>query len=201
MQDQPVVGAVPVFFWRDAFEAGFDLVGRLAGREAGAIGDAENMRVNGDGRLAERFVEDDIRGLAANAWKSDQGRASVGNLTTELVDQHFRQGDDILRLVAPQTDRLDVVGDARLAEREHFLWRVSDLEQLLGCLVDADICGLRRQGNGDDQCERVDEVELGMRIGPISCEMGEKRLGARLVHGRAGALGLSRGGLGHEGAV
>ena len=39
----------------------------LAGREAGAVADAEDVRVDRDGRLAEGDVEHDIRGLPADA--------------------------------------------------------------------------------------------------------------------------------------
>ena len=44
--------------------------GVLAGREAGAVGDPEDMGVDRDGRLAERDVEHDIRGLAPDARQS-----------------------------------------------------------------------------------------------------------------------------------
>ena len=53
----------------DLFELRLDLVDRLAGREAGAIGDAEDVRVDGEGLLAERGVEDDVCRLAADTGK------------------------------------------------------------------------------------------------------------------------------------
>ena len=51
----------------DFLELGFDLVDVLAGCEAGAVADAEDVSVDGEGFLAERGIENDVRGLAADA--------------------------------------------------------------------------------------------------------------------------------------
>ena len=56
----------------DSVELGFDLLRRLAGREAGAVADPEDVGVDGEGFFAERGVEDDVRGLAADAGKFTQ---------------------------------------------------------------------------------------------------------------------------------
>ena len=51
----------------DLLELGLDLVDRLAGREAGAVADAEDVGVDREGLLAEGGVEHDVGGLAADA--------------------------------------------------------------------------------------------------------------------------------------
>ena len=51
----------------DLVELGLDGVDRLARREPGPVADAEDVGVDGERFLAERRVEDDIGGLAANA--------------------------------------------------------------------------------------------------------------------------------------
>ena len=51
----------------DLLELGLDLVDRLARREAGAVADAEDVRVDGERLLAEGGVEDDVGGLSADA--------------------------------------------------------------------------------------------------------------------------------------
>jgi hypothetical protein len=53
----------------DLFQFCFNLERRLAGSHTGAIADAENVRVDRDGRLTESNVEHDIGGLAPNAWQ------------------------------------------------------------------------------------------------------------------------------------
>ena len=69
MQNQPVVGVAAEGLRNDLFELGFDLIDVLAGGEAGAVAHSENVGVDGEGFLAERGVEDDVRGLAADAGK------------------------------------------------------------------------------------------------------------------------------------
>ena len=64
VQDQPVVRVAAERLRHDFLELGLDLVDRLARRQAGAVADAEDMRVDREGLLAERCVEHDIGGLA-----------------------------------------------------------------------------------------------------------------------------------------
>ena len=49
------------------FQLQLDLERGLARRHSGAVADAKHMGVDGEGLLAERDVEDDIGGLAADA--------------------------------------------------------------------------------------------------------------------------------------
>ena len=51
-----------------------------------------------------------------------------------------------------------------LAEVEHLLRRVGDLEQCARRLVDPGIGGLRRQHHGDQQREGIDVLELAFRL-------------------------------------
>ncbi len=67
VQDQPVVRVAAERLRHDLLELGFDLIGVLARREAGAVADAEDVRVDRERLLAERGVEHDIGGLAADA--------------------------------------------------------------------------------------------------------------------------------------
>jgi hypothetical protein len=51
----------------DLLKSAFDLKRRLAGCQGNAVGDTENMGVNGDQWRAESSVHDDVGGLAANS--------------------------------------------------------------------------------------------------------------------------------------
>ena len=51
----------------DLLELGFDLVDSLARRETGAVADAKDVRVDRERLLAERGVEHDVGGLAADS--------------------------------------------------------------------------------------------------------------------------------------
>ncbi len=84
------MGVALVVLGKDLFEPVFHLARRLAGRDPGAVADAEDMRVDGDGRFAERDVKDDIGGLTPDAGKFFQGIAGLWNLTAVFVDKGFR---------------------------------------------------------------------------------------------------------------
>ena len=150
-----------------------DLFRRLAGRQAEPVADPEDMRVDRHGRLAEGHVEHDIGGLAADARQLGQLVAVARNLAAMVADQRLRQRDDVLRLVAPQADGADVFAELLLAQRQHLLRRVGDLEQRARRLVDADVGRLRRQHHGDQQREGVDVLELALRLRPLDGEAAE----------------------------
>ena len=64
----------------------------------------------------------------------------------ERATQHL---DDVVRLVAVETDRLDVFLQAILAEVKKRLGRIRDRVKLGGRLVHADVGSLRRQDDGN----------------------------------------------------
>ena len=67
VQDQPVMRVAAEGLGHDLLELRLDLVDGLARREAGAVADAEDVGVDRERLLAERGVEHDIGGLAADA--------------------------------------------------------------------------------------------------------------------------------------
>ena len=70
-----------------AIEGELDIERRLAGGEPGAVRHAEDVGVDGDGRLAEGDVEHDIRGFAADAGQRLERLAGVRHLAAELGDE------------------------------------------------------------------------------------------------------------------
>src|SRR4029079_136999 len=80
VQDQPMMGMALALRRHHGVEHLLDLGRGLAGSEAGAVADPEQMGVDGDGRLAEGGVEDDIGGLAADAGQRLEGGAIARNL-------------------------------------------------------------------------------------------------------------------------
>ena len=104
VQDQPVVRVAAEGLRHDLLELRFDLVDRLARREAGAVADAEDVRVDREGLLAERGVEHDVGGLAADAGQRLQLLAGARDLAAMPVDQRLAERDDVLRLGVEQAD-------------------------------------------------------------------------------------------------
>ncbi len=120
----------------------FDGFRCFARSHAGAIGDAENMRVDGHGRLFKNNIEYDIGGFAAYAGKLHEFISAVGHLPVIFIDQNFSHGDDVFGFVVIQADGFDVLFKAVDSESQHFLRRVGDFEQFMRGFVDAGIGSL-----------------------------------------------------------
>ncbi len=163
----------------DAHESILDLARIFAGRDVQAIGDAEDMGVDGERRLPESGVQHHVRGLAANAGEGLQRLAVAGRFAAVLLDDRARKRDDVLRLGAIEPDGFDQVGNLLHAERRHLLGRVGDGEQRGRCFVHARVGRLRRQHHGYKQCEGVDVFEFALRGGIGGGQALEYRLGSR----------------------
>jgi uncharacterized membrane protein len=179
----------------------FHLERRLAGRQSGAVSDAEDVCIDGNRRLAESDVEDNVGGLAADTRQRLQRFARAGNLAVMLGDQLLRQRNDIFGLVTEQTDGLDQIAHPRFAERRHFLGRVCEREQRRRRLVDARIGCLRRKNHRDQQRERIDVLQFAFRLRVRSLEAAERLGNLRRCPLRQGALrrlDVGRGTLGRR---
>ena len=169
------------FRWDDFDKLQFDLEHILPRRQTGTVRHPEYMSVDRHGRLAERHVEHDIRGLAADARQRLQHLAHAGYLAAMLGDQLLRQCDDVLRLVAIEPDGLDEVAHLRFAERDHLLRRIGRREQGRRRLVDTGIGCLRRQHHGNQERERIDVLQfaLGRRVDRLEAPERLRHLGLR----------------------
>ncbi len=89
----------------------------------------------------------------------------------------------MLGLGLVQADALDVLAQFFLAEREDFLGRVGDREQVPRRGIHADIGGLRRQHHRDQQLERrlVFQLGGGVRVGRLQAQKDFAAFGG--VHG------------------
>ena len=96
-------------------QAQLDLDRRRADGQSGAVGDAKDVRVDGQRRVAEGVVEDDVGGLAADPGKRLERLARARHLPAVLLDQDAAGRVQILRLGAKQADRADRVLERRQA--------------------------------------------------------------------------------------
>ena len=149
--------------WHDLLELGLHDVDRLAGREAGAVADPEDVGVDGEGFLTERSVENDVGGLAADARKCLEVFSISGHLGTEAVDQGLREGNDVFGLGVEQTDGFDRVSERFFAQIEHLPRRFDPFEEVARRKVDAGVGRLGRQNDRDQQLIDVAILKLGRR--------------------------------------
>jgi hypothetical protein len=109
VQDQPVMRVQLEFGGHVVLDGAFDLHDVAARRDAGAVADAEDVGVDGLRGVAEPHVEDHVRGLAPDARQRLERRAGGRHLAAVLLDQDAGELQDVLRLVAEEADRLDVL--------------------------------------------------------------------------------------------
>ncbi len=121
VQDQPVMGVAQILVRYDAKQFGLDLFRRLARGQTQTVPNAEYVRIDGHGRLAESHVEHHIGRLSPDARQFDQRLAITRHFAIVVTDQSLRQSDDIFRLGAPKADRADVLAQLFLAQRNHVL--------------------------------------------------------------------------------
>ena len=149
--------------WGDFFKLELDAQHILAFGEPGAIGDAEDMRVDRDARLAERRVKHDIGGLAPDSGEFFELLAGARDLAGVVADQRLGQRDDVPGLGVEQADGLDRRAHFVLAQRDHLLGPRSKPEQTGSGEIDRRVGGLGGDDDGDQQSVRVGVVELSGR--------------------------------------
>ena len=118
---------------------------RLARRQSGAIGDAEDMRIHRHRRLAEGGIHHHVRGLAADAGQGFERCAVARHFAVVLFEQLPAHGDHVRGFGIEQSDGGDVRLQTFDVQRGDRLRRIRDRKQPAHRLVDADIGGLRRQ--------------------------------------------------------
>ena len=146
----------------------------LALGQAGAVGNAEDVRIDREGFRSERAVHHHVGGLAPHPRQAGQHVAISRNLTTEIADQDFRQGDHVFRLGIEQADGLDVLFQPLFTQRDHLRRGRDGLEQLAGRLVDADVSGLGREHDRDQQLIGIAEFQFRFRRGIVLGQAAEK---------------------------
>ena len=119
VQDQPVMGVAHVGGGHDLQQLHFDLERRLARRQADAVAEPEEMRIDRDGRMRRRRC-------SAPHWRScgrrragpPAPRGRRGTSPPCLSISACDRRDHVLRLVAVEADGLDVVPEPLLAQRQ-----------------------------------------------------------------------------------
>ena len=142
-----------------------DSIDILARRDPRAVADTEDVRVDRLRWMTPPHVQDDIGGLSSDAGQGLQGGSGRGNFAVILVDKDAREPHDVLGLVAIEPDGPDVPDEAVLAQVQHLLGRVRDLEEFARGLVDARIGCLGGKRDGHDKRVGVDVLQLALGLG------------------------------------
>ena len=167
MQNQPVVRVEQEFFRDELHQFVFHFADVFAGREFGAVGHAENVRVHGHHRLPECGVEYDVGGFAPHAGQGFQLFARAGDFAAVLLHQDFAGFDNVLGFGFVKPDGARVLHNAFQPQAEHGLRRVGHGKKFGGGFVHACVSGLCGQQHGNQELERGAELQFGggVRIG------------------------------------
>lgn len=83
------MGVAQIFFGNNFQEAFLHLVGRFPRGQPGAVSQAEEMGINGDGRRSKDDVQNHIGGFAAYAGKGLEGFTFAWNPAAVFLNQDF----------------------------------------------------------------------------------------------------------------
>jgi len=117
-----VVGINQQFSGYQSQQAFLHLEYRLARGDPGAVGNPEDMRIDGHGRLAERRVQDHIGGFSSNARQCLQGGPVCRDLAVVLADEYLAGLNDVFCLAVEQTDGLYVLLQAIQSQSMDGFW-------------------------------------------------------------------------------
>lgn len=175
-----MVGMEQEAFWDLFFESLFYRQRRFAGRKAGAIADAKEVGVDGNGRLLEPDVQDHIGGLTADAGQGFERLAIPRHLAAMLVDENLGKSENVPGLAPIEADGLDEFGDLFHAQSHHGGGRGGQFEKALGGLIDAGIGCLGGKHHRYQQGIGVDIIELtlGLRLDLVETLENSLGLGA-----------------------
>ena len=152
---------------------GFEHVGRIG--QPQPVGDAEDVRIHGDGVRAERTAHHDVRRLAPHTGQGFQCVVVGGHLAAEADGQLPRHQHEVFGLVVKQAagldDRLDL---RRFGLRQRRRVGIGGKERGRDH-IHLDVRALGGEHHGDEQLKRIGEVQRGPRVGVQPRQLGKNQ--------------------------
>ena len=136
----------------------------FAGCNTGAVGNAKNVRIDRDGRLPERDIEDDAGGFAAHARQLHELFAAGRYCAGVAFEQQLAGRQDIFRLGAVEPNALDVFFQPCSAKLQDGRGCIGRRVEFARGQVDALVSGLGRQYDCHQQLKRVAVFEFAARF-------------------------------------
>ena len=179
VEDQPVVRALLVFIRHYPHQFVFHLADGLSWRDAGAIGDPEDVGIHRDNGFSERGIQDHVGGFASDARQFFQGM-SVPRHGAAVALHQVRAGlHEVARLGVVEPDGADMAAESFFSHGQNGLGGVGVAEESLRCLIDALVGSLRGEDHRNQQFEGATERKLAGGIGILLAEPEEDLAGKR----------------------
>ncbi len=128
------------------------------------MGYAKDVRVDSEGRFAERYREHDARRLSPDAGERFELLARFGHSSTVKGDERTRRGDDVLCLRSEEAARLNQSFDIRKSCRRQGIRIRIGGEKRGRREIHACVGTLRRKDHRNEQFERISINERGDRV-------------------------------------
>jgi hypothetical protein len=160
-----VAKADPLFL-RDNFdEISFDLVGIRLGRKAEALRETHHVRIDADGLFAEGVSKNNIRGFSPDAREADEIFQVVGHLAAEALHELFAAIVNRFGFVTIEIDLADLPLESGQRRAGVISRRAIGFEQFRCYFVDQIIASLCSEDQGDQELQRIGEVEIELGVG------------------------------------
>ena len=192
VQDEPMVGVQLELIRNEFQETQLDFQGVLAGCDVGAVRYPEDVRIDGNRRLAECDVQHHVRRFSPDARQCLQCFPRAGHLTPVFENDAAARLQHVLRLHPIEADRLDVALQPLLSERNDLGGGACTLEELARREVHALVGRLRGQDDRDEQLERRLVLELGLRCRVRFTETTEDLVAFCRIHSSGRCEGWER---------
>ncbi len=167
----------------DGSEVRFDFVGIGLGGKSQALGEAQDVGVHTDGRLAEGIAQNDVGGFAADARQGEEVGETVGDLAAELSNEESGGLADGAGFVAVEVDLADVL----FLELGPIGCGMVFLEELVGDCVDEVVAGFGGEDEGHEEFEGGGKLQREFGVG-VGCVQDRQDLAdAGLCRGWRGA--------------
>jgi hypothetical protein len=166
VENEPVAEKGPGVAGDELDEILLDADGVGEFREAEALGETADMRIDDDAFIfIEGVSEDNIRGFASSSGECGEGFKGGWHFAAMLGNEGGTHGAEVFRFVAIETGGADEGLEVLLRNGGVIGCGAATLEEVLGDEVDALVGALRGEDGGDEELERVRVVELAMGIG------------------------------------
>lgn len=142
----------------------FHFLNVLTGRKTRAVGDAENVCIDGNRWPAKGGVEYHIGGFTPDARQCFERGAIFRHFATMFFQQNTAGFNHVFRFAVKQANGFDVLLYALNAQRQHRGWRIGNRVEQRGGFIDADVGRLGGKQHGDQQFKRRTEIEFGGRM-------------------------------------
>jgi hypothetical protein len=160
-----VAKADPSFLRNNCDEIGFDLVGIGVHRQAKSLRETHHVGIDADGLFAERVSENNIRGLSTYAREADEILQVVGHVAAEALHELLAAIVNRFAFVTIEIDLADLPLESGQRRAGVISRRAMGFKQLRCYFVDQIVTCLGSEDQGDQELQRIGEVEIELGVG------------------------------------